>query len=32
MKNTILNWIEKNELWVFFILVFTLMWSKSISE
>ncbi len=32
MKNTILNRIRKNDLWVFFILVFALMWPKSIAE
>jgi membrane protease YdiL (CAAX protease family) len=32
MKNTILNRIRKNDLWVFIILVFALMWPKSIAE
>jgi len=32
MKNTILNWIKKHDLWVFFLLVFALMWPKSIAE
>lgn len=31
MKNNFLNWIKKNDLWVFFILVFTLMWPRSIA-
>lgn len=31
MRNTIRNWFRKYDLWVFFILVFTLMWPKSIA-
>ena len=31
MKNNFLNWIKKNDLWVFFILVFALMWPKGIA-
>jgi membrane protease YdiL (CAAX protease family) len=31
MKNTILSWIRKNDVWVFFILVFALMWPQSIT-
>ncbi len=31
MKIAILNWIRKNDLWVFFILVFALMWPRSIA-
>ena len=31
MKNNLLNWIKKNDLWVFFILVFALMWPKGIA-
>lgn len=30
MQIIILNWIKKNDLWVFFILVFALMWPKGI--
>ena len=30
MKNNPFNWIKKNDLWVFFILVFALMWPKGI--
>ena len=30
MKNNLLNWIKNNDLWVFFILVFALMWPKGI--
>lgn len=32
MKITLLDWIKKHDLWVFFILVFALMWPKSIAE
>jgi len=32
MKITLLDWIRKHDLWVFFILVFALMWPKSIAE
>ena len=31
MKSTILDWIKKHDLWVFFTLVFVLMWPKSIA-
>jgi len=31
MKIIILNWIKKNDLWVFFTLVFVLMWPKGIA-
>ncbi len=30
MHFTILNWIKRNDLWVFFTLVFALMWPRSI--
>ncbi len=32
MKNNILSWIRKNDVWVFFFLAFALMWPRSIAD